>query len=88
VSPTAGLDGEENLAPTEMRSLGRPACSESLYRLNSHDSVRIEKKKNHSVQNRHCLTLCTVGHTQHTHSQDPKCYSTPAFKGLNEHSFV
>jgi hypothetical protein len=33
VSPRAGLDVCKNLAPSEIRSPDRPACSQSLYRL-------------------------------------------------------
>jgi len=37
VGPRARLDSAENLAPTGIQSLDRPACSESLYRLSYPD---------------------------------------------------
>ena len=46
MGPRAGLDGCENLALTGIRSLDRPACSESLCRLNCPGPMLLQNEGN------------------------------------------
>ena len=46
VGPRASLDATENLAPTVVRTLNRPACSESLCRLSNPGRIVLHNNVN------------------------------------------
>jgi len=65
VGPREGLDVEENLAPTGIRSPDRPPSSKSLYRLNypgqqlTHECTKPGRQV--SMASRFCSTVYDVG---------------------------